>query len=148
MAQTTGRAYDDVWREKVEACLRLLRAAADHHAANRPPALDASIVAAVVARVLSEKWSRSDLDWHPERLVRPLFDWVALVGPTEAECARFFPASELVRHVQLATELRNILSPAMDAWLSGTPEGPPVEGILHEITNHLFRVHAVRLVPY
>jgi hypothetical protein len=147
MAQTRGRAFDTVLRDKREICLQRLREAADYWAANRAPPLEVRDVLAVLLHILSADWDTWALSQSQRnQQVRPLSDWIPLVGAPERACSRFFKRADRRRDRKVAEELLAVLTSASQAWKQGYPEAPETQSVLREAMNILFRAGALHWI--
>jgi hypothetical protein len=147
MAQTRGRAFDIVLRDKREICLQRLREAADYWAANRAPPLEVRAVLAVLLHILSADWDLWALSQNQrDQQVRPLSDWIPLVGAPERACSRFFKRTDRRRDRKLTEQLLAELTSASEAWKQGYPEAPETQSVIREIMDILFRAGALHWI--
>src|SRR4051812_28506889 len=148
MAQWKPGPFDVVWRDKIDATLRILQSAADAWALKGRDSLSAEMVLAVLFRLLAAKWSEFDRSSDRVEKVRPLREWLWLGGAPDEECLRLARRHNPTLPTDAAlVETRELLGSAADSWAAGHPETPPTHMVLSGLLAVLFRYRLVSRPP-
>jgi hypothetical protein len=150
MAQFAGMgfAWDEVWEEKTNACLALLREAADIFSARGSAAIEAEDVVAALVWILAVPVPRITSSWTRPRWPMRYFDGSEPAPPPPIEsCQKLAPRRLPEECLELIGGLKDVLGSAAGEWALGDPENPKVRRVLESLLASLWSCHFTRYPP-
>ena len=141
MAQVTGGSdFDEIWEERTNTCLALLREAADAYSTRGLEAVEADVVVAgllwTLSRPLHSGFCKSQPQW-PLRF----FDEASAPPPPALESCRRLQGQHRVDCAQAVSELTALVQSASASWGLGDPEIPTSRSVLQQLLEALWSRH-------
>lgn len=139
MAQLTGGSdFDEIWEERTNTCLALLREAADAHSLQGPGAVQPAAVVASLLWIFSRPLPAGFGMGRPRWPLR-FFDGASEPPPAAVEsCRRLQEHQRRVDCDQVVSELRAVVQSASASWGLGDPENPLPRSVLQQLLEVLW----------